>query len=200
MRCRLILCLLAFAPVLARATSVVPPEFSQLVAEADAIYRGGVTSVEARRAERPNGGSVIKTYVTIAIQRTLKGPEQPTVTLEFLGGTIGDETLEVGGVPKFTTGQRGYVFVQKNGRQFCPLVRLGHGRYRIARDEAGQKEFVQRDNGTPLREVGEVQLPLTNLPLVAALRSDPAEALTPSEFENRIAQQVRLNAEQAAQP
>lgn len=191
MRIRITFLLLALVAPLLRATSVVPPDFPQLVAEADSIYRGRVSAVEARRVERPAGGSVIKTFVTVAVSRTLKGAEQKEITLEFLGGKIGDEVLEVSGVPKFTVGQQGYVFVQQNGRQFCPLVRLGHGLYRVARDDAAQRDYVQRDNGLPLNDVADVALPLGETPLSAAARRDVSRAMSPADFEAQITGQVR---------
>src|SRR5688500_13012359 len=104
MRSRFLSLLLTLALVAtpgARATSVIPPSFPELVAEAEAIYRGTVTGIEARRVARPDGGSVIKTFVTFAVDRVLKGPGQSEVVLEFLGGTVGDESLAVTGMPKF---------------------------------------------------------------------------------------------------
>lgn len=173
-----------------RATSVIPPNFPELVAEADAIYRGRVTDIQARRVEAANGQSVIKTFVTIAVDKVMKGPEQPAVTLEFLGGTIGDETLEVSGVPRYTVGERGIVFVQRNGQQFCPVVRLGHGTYRVKRDERSGRDFVERHNRAPLHDVSEVEMPLAAGPHIAA-QSDPASALTPAAFEAAIAREVQ---------
>ena len=201
MRIRLLFLLLGALVPLARATSVVPPNFTELVGEADAIYRGQVTGVEARRVSRPDGGSVIKTFVTVAVQRVMKGPEQPSVTLEFLGGTIGEETLEVGGVPKFTVGQRGIVFVQQNGRQFCPIVRLGHGNYRIERDAASGREYVARDNRAPLNDVAEVEQPLATpaIPALVQAQRDTSRALTPDAFEARIVTEVR-NTRPTARP
>src|SRR5215207_11195448 len=106
MRFRTTLLLLALAALpAARATSVVPPNFAELVGEADAIYRGRVTAVQPRRVERPDGnGSVIKTFVTFAVERVLKGADQKEVTLEFLGGTVGDDSMTVSGMPKFNVG------------------------------------------------------------------------------------------------
>jgi hypothetical protein len=189
-----LLLLLMLAPSL-RATSVVPPSFPELVAEADAIYRGQVTAVKARRVDRTDGeGSVIKTFVTFAVERVLKGPEEKEVTLEFLGGTIGDESMIVTGMPKFNVGARDIVFVQKNGVQFCPLVALMHGRYRVLRDEATAKEHIARDNGVPLTSTAEVELPITTLPtpVRAASGASAAErALTPDAFEASIAAEVQ---------
>lgn len=177
----------------AHATSVVPPSFSELVTEADAIYRGRVSEVQARRVARADGGSVIKTFVTIVIDRALKGSEQRTVTLEFLGGTIGDESMEVSGMPTFTVGDRSVVFVQKNGQQFCPLVRMGHGTYAIARDDATGEEYMARQNGAPLNDVSEVEIPLSDRPQMAASRTT-AGALSPAAFEARIASEVSRSA------
>ena len=168
----------------ARATSVIPPTFPELVAEAEAIVRGRVTDIAVRRSSAPDGTPVIKTHVTFSVERTLKGPERASVTLELLGGTIGDESLVVTGLPRFELGSTDYLFVERNGVQFCPLVAVRHGRYRLLR-EAGGREFVARDNAVPLTDVTQVVLPLAALPDV--LRSaSVAGALTPSAFEAAV--------------
>ncbi|HUR60446.1 MAG TPA: hypothetical protein VM029_22175 [Opitutaceae bacterium] len=190
MRLRFLCLFLGVLAPLARATTVQPPNFPELVGEADAIYRGQVTGVEARRVARPDGGSTIKTFVTVSIDRVLKGTEEKNVTLEFLGGTIGDETLDVGGMPKFIVGEKGILFVQRNGRQFCPLVRLGHGSYRIEKDPASGRDYVARANRAPLQDVADVEAPLSE----HAARSTPADvsrALSPATFESRIVNEVR---------
>ena len=178
------------APAL-RATSVVPPTFPELVQEADAIYRGRVTSVQPRRVERLDGnGSVIKTFVTVTINKVLKGPAQKEIVLEFLGGTIGDESMTVSGMPKFNPGADEFVFVQKNGVQFCPLVAVMHGRYKVLRDEAAAREFVARDNGAPLTDVAEVELPMSQLPAQVRAATVP-RALSPTAFEASIVSEVQ---------
>jgi hypothetical protein len=186
--------LLALAS-LVRATTVVPPTFPELVGKADAIYRGRVTNVEARWVDRADGGGqIIKTFVTVAVERVLKGVDQPEVTLEFLGGTVGNESLTVAGMPKFKAGQREIVFVQKNGVQFCPLVAMMHGRYRVNRDETTGGEFIARDNGTPLTDVSDVELPLEQVPAqirAATARTAAAHALTPAAFEASVVSEVQ---------
>jgi len=190
----LVFLLLGLVAASARATSVVPPTFAELVAEADAIYRGRVTQLQVRRVELPNGnGSVIKTFVSFAIERVLKGAAATEVVLEFLGGTIGDERLEVSGMPRFAAGEREIVFVQKNGVQFCPLVAMRHGRYRVARDPASGREHVVRDNGLPLTTTAEVELPLSDMPgpvRAASAASASALALGVATFETSIAAEV----------
>ena len=168
----------------AQATSVIPPTFTELVAEADAIVRGRVVDIAARRATAPDGTPVIKTFVTFAVERTLKGAANREVTLEFLGGTLGDESLVVTGMPRFELGTSDYLFIERNGVQFCPLVAVRHGRYRLLRDAAG-REFVARDNAVALTDVTQVVLPLTDLP--PALRAiGAAGALSPAVFETAV--------------
>jgi hypothetical protein len=191
MQFRHLLLLLAVAAGV-RATTVEPPTFSQLVAEADSIYRGHVTAVEARRVEGSSGAAVIKTFVTFAIDKAIKGTEQPEVVLQFLGGTVGEDTLEVSGMPHFNVGDREILFVQKNGTQFCPLVRIMHGRYRLQHEAANGRDYVARENRAPLNDVSDVQLPLNDnaLPLAAARAKDTSRALSPEDFETRIASEV----------
>jgi hypothetical protein len=205
MRSRLLSLLLvatfAGAPLI-QATSVIPPSFPELVAEADAIYRGRVSAIESRRVEQPGGGSAIRTFVTVTVDRVLKGPEKNEVTLDFLGGTVGEETLAVTGMPKFAVGDREFVFVQNNGVQFCPLVGLMHGRYRVLLDEAGTREYVARDNGMPLTDTADVELPMDPLPgqvRTARALTTKADALSPAAFETSVLAEVRGRPDQAQQ-
>jgi hypothetical protein len=175
---------------LARATTVVPPTFPELVSEADAIYRGHVTGVEARHVARPDGSAVIKTFVTVAVERTLKGTAQNDITLEFLGGRIGDETLQIAGTPQFNVGDYGILFVQGNGRQFAPLARFTHGRYRIEHDTTRGVDYVARENHAPLADVAEVEQSMAEGAGAAASPAAIARALTPAAFESRIVSEV----------
>jgi len=162
-----------------------------LVAEAEAIVRGRVMDISFRRASTPDGTPVIKTRITFAVERTLKGAERREITLELLGGTIGDESLVVTGMPRFELGSTDYLFVERNGVQFCPLVAVRHGRYRLLRDGTG-REFVARDNAVPLTDVSQVVLPLATLPdLIRA--ASVAGALTPAAFEAAVIAELARN-------
>jgi hypothetical protein len=179
---------------LARATTVIPPTWPELVQEADAIYRGTVTAVAARRVAAPDGSNVVKTYVTLAIDRTLKGPARAELVLEFLGGTADGLKLLVSGMPRFVVGATDYVFVQRNGVQFCPLVAMKHGRYRVQRDVATSREWVTRDNGTPLADLAQVALPMNALPApvaAAAAATSRDTSLTAGAFETAILGEVQ---------
>lgn len=178
------------AALSAHAMSVVPPSFDELVAVADNVVRGEVTSVRSAYVDRPSG-RVIRTFVTIHVERTLKGPAAPTDTLvlSFLGGTVGSDSLGVSGMPAFHAGDREIVFVGANGRTFCPLVAAGHGRYHLLHDAATDRDFVARDNLTPLESTADIVLPLETAAPGNRLKS-AARALSPGDFETRIVEAV----------
>ena len=184
LRSLLVAALGVLATMPARAMSVVPPTFAELVAEAELVVRGVVTEVRTEEFDSPDGRGV-RTLVTLRVERALKGSPGESVTLTILGGTVGRRTLSIPGMPQFRVGQRQVVFVAQNGRVFCPLVRIGHGRYHLRHDDATGRDYVARDNDVPLTSTDEVALPLANAALVARTRA-PAAGLAPADFEARI--------------
>ena len=80
------------------ATTVIPPTFDQLVQQAELIFQGTVTGVrsawEGEGAQRH-----INTYVTFQIAENVKGDAGTSYTIRMLGGTVGDETMEVTDTP-----------------------------------------------------------------------------------------------------
>jgi hypothetical protein len=144
-----------FAAVPAQATTVVPPTFEEMTVRADLIFVGTATSTYSEwRTNGPN--RAIFTLTTFQTQDVLKGDKTPFVTLQFLGGTLGDVTLEVAGVPRFNAGERVILFVEKNGSQFCPLVGVFNGKFTIKTDETTGRDFVVMHDGHTLKDVAEI--------------------------------------------
>lgn len=185
-----ILVLFAFVVAVhdARATSVIPPSFNSLVGQADYVVRTVVKSVNAQLYV---GGAHrhIKTKVELEVLEVISGtPPQPLV-LQLLGGKVGDEEMVVDGTPKFKVGDEDILFVHANGRQFCPLVALLHGRYPIKQDGKTGRRYVARGDGTPLADEKEISRPLLagdNRAAQAPVISAASSALTPSDFVTRI--------------
>lgn len=172
------------AAVAAHATTVVPPSFPELVSEAQVIARGTVSSIESRWVEGPQG-RLIETFVGFAVDQALKGNPGSTMTLQFLGGTVGQDTMRVSGMPEFKVGDREILFVTGNGTQFCPLVRFGHGRYHIHTDGTTHRPYVARNDGRPLTSVNDVQAPEHG-----ATAATAQNALTPDDFAAQVAAEV----------
>jgi hypothetical protein len=177
------------AALTARATSVTPPSFTELVAESQVVARGTVTSISSRWVDSPQG-PMIKTFVEFAVQKSLKGDAPNPMTLQFLGGTVGTETLHVSGMPEFKVGDTEILFVRNNGTQFCPLVRMMHGRYHV-RADAAHHNYVARDDETPLSSVDDIQLPANDhAPAASKQKRSTATALTPEDFESEVTNEV----------
>ena len=139
----------------ARPTTIVAPTFQELVARAEQIV---VAQVAARRSTwvSSRSGRAIVTDVTFLIERTIKGPLYTERSLEFLGGTVGDDTLEVDGMPEFRVGDRDVLFIHDSGRPASPLVGFMYGRFRIVRDGVTGVETIRTHDGRPLASLADV--------------------------------------------
>jgi hypothetical protein len=139
----------------ASATTAIPPTFEEMADMAELVFVGKAV---ASRAEWRTVGSdrVIFTLVEFETQEVLKGNAGKSVTLQFLGGTIGDMTLEVTGVPRFKAGDRVILFVEKNGVQFCPLVGVFHGKFGLRKDQKTDHDIIVMHDGKLLRDVAEI--------------------------------------------
>ncbi len=139
----------------AAATTVVPPSFEHLVDAAARVVVAEVVRVEPRAAFAPGGRRVIVTAVTFAPRRVVKGEETGPFVVEFLGGTLGDETMEVVGSPRWVVGDRDVLFLGAGRSRLSPLVGLMHGRVRVRLDAAGV-ETVATYAGDPIAGVDDL--------------------------------------------
>jgi hypothetical protein len=146
------LTLIALAFTAITATTVIPPTFDQLVRQAELIFQGTVT--DARSVWEGEGGQRhIETYVTFKVDDNVKGDAGASYTIRMLGGTVGDETMEISDAPKFNVGDRDVLFVEHNYQQFVPLVGIDHGRFHIQRDDATGSDIVVTGEGDPVKDL-----------------------------------------------
>lgn len=175
------------------ATTVIPPQFSELVNESDYIVRASVKSVTSEwRVSK--GQRQIFTKVELEVLEVINGtPPQPLV-LQMLGGRVGDEEMIIGGAPRFQVGQEDILFIRGNGRQFYPLTAAMHGRYPIQHDKGG-RVYVARSNRVPLQDTSEVTLPMAegNAAKIQQSMSSTTTALTPVQFAQQIRAAVNVN-------
>ena len=145
---------LALLTFTARATSVLPPGFEALVDRADLIFAGRVTS---QRSEwrNFNGQKAMVTLVTFTVERTHKGRADSVVTLQFLGGRVGEVTMDVAEMPQFKAGERVILFVEDDGNTASPVIGFFHGKFLLRKDESG-RDFVLQHDGAPLADVAEI--------------------------------------------
>jgi hypothetical protein len=125
------------------ATVVPRKSFGALVTEADIVFRGQVESLVSQLI---GNGPGIGTIVTFRVERVLKGDVAPLEALLFHGGTLGQTTYAVEGVPRFAVGERGIIFA-KRGRYVSPLVGFWQGRFPIQRDRTSNADIVTSSTG-----------------------------------------------------
>jgi hypothetical protein len=186
--CLLFVVILAGTTDPVSAMTVRAPTFPELVAESASIVRGRVTEVSSRKVAGARG-ELIKTFVTFRVSTVLKGMSAgQEVTLAFLGGKVGDATLDVPGMPTFSVGAEDYLFVaSKPG--ICPLVGTMHGRYRLITPQKPGRNYVAREDHEPLVQINDVVKPMRQEANSSAL-SDGSSALTPVEFEKLVIAEV----------
>lgn len=180
-------CLLFLGSLPLQATTVVPPEFSQLVNESDYVIRAVVKSVTSEWRGIPGEGAIF-TRVELDVREVIAGsPPQPLI-LEMLGGKVGDREMSIQGAPKFLVGQEDILFVQGNGRNVYPLFAIMHGRYPIQKEFGTGREYVTRSNHVPLQDTAEVALPMAEGAAAELQRrmKSPALALTPAQLVQRV--------------
>ena len=139
---------------IARATTVIPPTFDELVNQAEVIFQGNVINL---KSEWVGEGAQrhIMSYVTFKVEDTLKGDPGQSYTIRMLGGTVNGETMGVSDAPKFAVGDEDILFVQNNGSQFIPLVGIMHGRFHVRTNEANQ-QIVTDNEDQPLKNVARL--------------------------------------------
>lgn len=179
---------LGAAGVVARATTVVPPDFNELVQGSDYVVRGTVRTLSyvVRQYE---GRDVPHTLATIEVAEVIAGTPPESVVLDFLGGQTPDgRVLRVGGAQELKVGDEHIFFVQGNGTNFYPLYAVMHGLYPVKHDKESGRAYVTRANGVPLSATAEVGLPLAEGKMAQLLRKQikASDALSVDEFSQSI--------------
>jgi hypothetical protein len=168
----------------AAPTSVVAPTFDELVARAESVFVARVVALRSAWVDSRAGRAIV-TDVTFAIERTVKGPVYAERSLEFLGGTVGDDTLRVSGMPEFHVGDRDVLFVSDTGRPVSPLVGFMYGRFRVLRDPRTGTEVIRTHDGRPLGSVDDVGN--RNAPATVA----PLRTLSLDDFLGAVGARIR---------
>lgn len=175
------LALIAISLTCINATTVIPPTFEQLVGQAEFIFQGTVTDMrsvwEGEGAQRH-----IDSYVTFQVQDSVKGDTGASYTIRMLGGTVGDETMEVTDTPKFKVGDREILFVEHNNEQFVPLVGINHGRFHVQRDEQSGRDIVVNGEDKPVRDLAKLGREEESI--------SGAEAISPEELKAAVRKQL----------
>lgn len=119
-----------------------PVERERLAKESDAIVVGKVKSMKSEWADSKQ--SRIITRVTLAVNESLKGNERAggTVTIETLGGEVGDVGELYTHVPTFRQNEDVVVFLSRDADGMYRVAGGTQGKYIVEKDEATGKQVV----------------------------------------------------------
>jgi hypothetical protein len=148
----LLLVALTSACTLARATTVIPPSFDQLVGQAQTIFQGSVTDVRSQWVGEGNTRH-IESYITFQVEDAIKGNPGESYTIRTYGGTVGEDTMGIFDGPVFNKGDRQILFVENNGQQVVPLVGLMYGQFKVQHDDASGLDLVKSHEGEAVKSV-----------------------------------------------
>lgn len=166
--------LLLLVPVAAHGTITRAVDFQDKVANASAIVMGECVAQESRW---DNTRTWILTYSTFRIEKTLKGQPAQQITIVTPGGTVGNITQDVIGIPKFRQGEENVVFVRDS--QAGPTVAyLEQGSYRV------RKSGIDR-----IVEPSVTSAVLVDTGHGTSVRSESARGLR--EFEGAVRDTIR---------
>jgi uncharacterized cupredoxin-like copper-binding protein len=133
--------LACIASVNAFATSFVVPSDRDLVRSADAI----VVGVAIRSFAQLNAEGGIETVTSVSVAQVIKGMV-PSATIDVYepGGSIGELSTFIPGVPRFAPGERSLLFLRRTGPERWSVAELAVGKFRFTHDAAGL-ELLLRD-------------------------------------------------------
>lgn len=134
----------------AHASSAIPLSLRQITHSAAIIADATVQSINSYWAT-PSGAQTLRTKVTFNVNQALKGNPGATFTLEFLGGTVGEQSLTVEGVPQFQPGERYIIFAESPDKAVvCPILGLDQGALHVVHDRESNIDRVFRHWGQPV--------------------------------------------------
>jgi len=130
--------------------SVLKITMDEMLTGSELVFEGRVLSVESKQTAPKR----IHTFVICEIKEIIKG-EYPTqtITLRFLGGTVGNLTMAVSDIHLPREGERGIYFVESLERnQVHPLYGWSQGHFTVAADDTGT-DRVMTSKSQPVTEL-----------------------------------------------
>ncbi len=151
-RIALVVAILAWAAA-AWATTVIPMSIEELTRAASNIVEA--RAVSSRSAWNPQH-SLIYTYTTYQVTRTLKGEAAATIVVKQLGGSAGGYTQKVAGVHHAQEGEDALLFLRPSVAADSTYVVVGliQGNFRVFHDAAGQTRVSNGITGAQQWERG----------------------------------------------
>lgn len=90
----------------------------------------------------------IWTFSTFAVEEIWKGSVDAQITVRLLGGTSGNLTSTIAGVPRFRSGETVVLFLERTSHGDLSIVSWQQGTFRVHRDIRSARENVTQDTAS----------------------------------------------------
>ncbi len=135
------------------ATTLLRMSVEDMTAAAEAVVVGEVTDVKSSWNEAQ---TTIYTVVVFKVDQCLAGTCQDAFLIKQRGGTVGEMTLHIPGMPQFTKGQKALVFLEPDPEGvpgFFYVVGMCQGIFDIETDGQSGNPLAVQQGGAALAEV-----------------------------------------------
>jgi hypothetical protein len=157
----------------APATTVLKMSIEKMSLEAVAVIVGEVT--DTKSAWTPDQ-TTIYTTVTIKVTKCVAGECADTVRIKQRGGTVGETTLYIPGMPKFSQGQKVLLFLDHSYEGepgHHSVIGMCQGMFVVEKKKGGEMMAVQQggaalagpDKGGVIRILGQEEQKTIVMPL-----------------------------------
>jgi len=132
-----LICGLAASP--ARATTVAPLSFEELVRQSSSVVYARVIDVHGQWSDDRRR---IDSLITVAVIKGLKGASTAGLTLTVPGGQVGRYLNLMPGAPSFAPGDLAVLFLTARGPRLPVPTGFTQGIYRVVRDSGSGATLV----------------------------------------------------------
>jgi hypothetical protein len=184
--------LAALALVAASSAAIYPPARATTLKRMSVpdLSRAAHVVVRARSvtsSTRWDAGE-IWTFSTFDVEETWKGFAPAQITVRLLGGSAGNFTSTVSGVPRFAPGEELILFLERTPAQDFSIVSWMQGTFRIAHNRTTGEEIITQDTAAfPVFDPASHNFETT------AIRKMPLSAFRTLVIASAEAQAVRGN-------
>ena len=184
------------------AASVRQVSMDEMLQQCQFVFEGKVSALEAEE----NSQKRIHTYVTFEIQDIIKGEySSDTITLSFLGGTVGDVTMGVSDMNVPQVGERGIYFVESLEKsQVHPLYGWSQGHFLVQPDDTGTDRVMTSSEQPVTGVMKDMSIEQMNSSqetalllskgvargVTFALKDNDNKGLTPEEFKKILREKI----------
>jgi hypothetical protein len=136
------------------ATTLLRLTVEKMSVQAEMIVVGDVTEV---KSQWNTAGTMIYTFVAVDVTQCIAGACGETVKIKQRGGSVGQWSMPIPGMPRFVVGQKVLLFLEKDPEGvpgYAYVLGMCQGMFLIAKDAKDGQSMAVQQGGAALADVG----------------------------------------------